>query len=140
MNLNNKLFKGRYGMSKLSMVFIVLGFISIVYSILIGLSWRYSPGLLTGVILIAYGFWRCMSKKIYKRQAEDRAFDIIIYKIKGMWYRVKVRLGIVNRPKRDKNYKIIKCPICNQKMRVPKGKGLIRITCKKCTKKFERRV
>lgn len=35
--------------------------------------------------------------------------------------------------------KIYKCPSCNQKVRVPRGKGKIQITCPKCHVKFIKR-
>ena len=41
--------------------------------------------------------------------------------------------------KRQKNlYCFFKCPQCNTVLRVPKGKGHIRITCKCCGHVFER--
>ena len=36
-----------------------------------------------------------------------------------------------------RNYKITKCPNCNQKLRLPRGKGKIVVTCKKCLTKFD---
>ena len=35
-----------------------------------------------------------------------------------------------------KIFKFFKCPSCTQKIRVPKGKGKIEITCPKCGNKF----
>ena len=34
------------------------------------------------------------------------------------------------------DYKVINCPECSQKIRVPKNKGKIKITCKSCKNKF----
>lgn len=34
------------------------------------------------------------------------------------------------------DYKIINCPNCSKKIRVPKNKGKIKITCHNCNKKF----
>ena len=36
-----------------------------------------------------------------------------------------------------RNYKITKCPNCKQKLRLPRGKGNIVVTCKKCSTKFD---
>lgn len=35
------------------------------------------------------------------------------------------------------NYDIINCPNCNAKLRVPNGKGKIKVKCPKCTKEFQ---
>lgn len=39
-----------------------------------------------------------------------------------------------------KNYKILSCPKCGQKLRVPRGKGKITVTCKKCFFEFKAKV
>ena len=36
-----------------------------------------------------------------------------------------------------KLFRFFKCPVCKQKLRVPKGKGKVEITCPKCGKKAE---
>lgn len=35
------------------------------------------------------------------------------------------------------DYTVEPCPHCGQKARLPKGKGKIRVTCKKCQKTFD---
>ena len=35
-----------------------------------------------------------------------------------------------------KLFRFFKCPVCKQKLRVPKGKGKVEITCPKCGNKF----
>lgn len=34
------------------------------------------------------------------------------------------------------DYKVINCPNCSTRIRVPKNKGKIKVTCKKCGEKF----
>lgn len=34
-------------------------------------------------------------------------------------------------------HEIIKCPSCSHKLRLPSGKGRIRVTCRECGNKFE---
>ncbi len=34
-------------------------------------------------------------------------------------------------------YKLLRCPSCRQKLRVPKGKGKIRVTCTHCGTRFD---
>ncbi|MCR5726512.1 MAG: hypothetical protein K6G24_03500 [Lachnospiraceae bacterium] len=48
--------------------------------------------------------------------------------------------GLKNKIKCDKvTYRIFDCPMCSQKLRVPKGKGKIEITCRRCGHVFIRR-
>jgi hypothetical protein len=35
------------------------------------------------------------------------------------------------------NFKIIECPNCRNKLRIPKNKGMLLITCKQCNTKFK---
>lgn len=37
------------------------------------------------------------------------------------------------------DYKVEKCPHCEQKMRIPKGEGKVRVNCSNCGKEFETR-
>lgn len=42
-----------------------------------------------------------------------------------------------SKPKKDNGYKYFKCPNCQAKLRVPKKKGKITITCPKCRTSFK---
>jgi len=35
------------------------------------------------------------------------------------------------------DYRVINCPSCKGRLRVPKGKGKIKITCPKCSNSFQ---
>ncbi len=35
------------------------------------------------------------------------------------------------------DFRVISCPHCDQRMRAPKNKGTIRITCSSCSEKFD---
>ncbi|MBR3231854.1 MAG: hypothetical protein IKF75_04170, partial [Lachnospiraceae bacterium] len=53
---------------------------------------------------------------------------------------VSVIFGKKQEWKDRKTYRYFKCPGCGQEVRVPKGKGRIRITCPKCHQSFEKTV
>ena len=55
-----------------------------------------------------------------------------IFQIKGL------KNGRANRPSREerRKYKVFICPTCKQKLRVPRGKGKISISCPKCGTSF----
>ena len=48
--------------------------------------------------------------------------------------------GLLDRWKRQwyeyRNYRYLICPQCSQRLRVPRGKGKIRVTCTKCRNQF----
>ena len=48
--------------------------------------------------------------------------------------------GAGKRSGRDKTHKIMRCPGCGEKLRVPKGAGKINITCPHCGTKFIKKV
>ncbi len=41
---------------------------------------------------------------------------------------------------KDRTHRILKCPVCGEKLRVPKGAGKINITCPYCGEKFIKKV
>jgi len=56
---------------------------------------------------------------------------------KFIYYRDKIAAAIkdLNDPE-AKKHRVFKCPKCKQKIRVPRGKGKIAITCPKCRTEF----
>ena len=86
-----------------------------------------------GLALVIYGVWRTLSKDTQRRARENAAF-------------VR-RLGPVRRwvknPKaafeEARSFKHAKCPNCGQGVRVPRGKGKVRVTCPRCGTRFEER-
>ena len=74
-------------------------------------------------------YLRIFSRNIYARQLENQRFMQFWWKLKN---------GRSKRPSREqrKNYKVFSCPTCKQKLRVPRGKGKISISCPKCGRSF----
>ena len=125
---------GRYGTDDLNrflnLVFIVL----IILEIFIPIRpIQYAFAWITLIILIVTSF-RMFSKNIPKRYAENLKFLDLTAGLR--------RTMRINRRKFNdrKDYRYFKCPGCGQEVRVPKGKGHIRITCPKCGRSFEKKV
>lgn len=113
-------FKDSYGFDKFSKYLYIAGLI---------LSFdRFTA--IFGYALIAYGTWRALSKNKYRRYQELSVFENYLLIFKQRFYRYKA--FVLDYPK----YKIFKCPNCSQKLRVPRKKGKIIITCKKCGTEF----
>ncbi|MCR4675383.1 MAG: hypothetical protein K5675_10245 [Lachnospiraceae bacterium] len=114
--------------------------------------------------LLIYTYFRMMSKNIGKRQLENQKYLQITDRIRSRFNGVpafwkiraffnelgrKIRYGSNDAQARaakraydkeqKKIYKFYTCSSCGQKVRVPKGKGKIEITCPKCKNTFIKR-
>lgn len=117
---------GRYGMDEFSRVLMVTGLLLSALSNIIG--GRILAGM--GVAALAFGALRPLSKEIDNRQKEYRWYITIKQKITTTYNKLK------NKQIQSKTFKVYKCPECKQKVRVPKGRKKIRITCPACQHKF----
>jgi predicted RNA-binding Zn-ribbon protein involved in translation (DUF1610 family) len=72
---------------------------------------------------IIYVIYRICSKDVYKRREENQKF---LQEIEFIKLRISVR----------KTHKIYRCKGCGRKIRVPRGKGKIEITCPLCGRKM----
>lgn len=84
------------------------------------------------LIIVIIIYYRMLSKDLNKRIAENRKFLSLTSSIRRPVKRIGNNIS-------DKEYKYIECPNCKQELRVPKKKGKIKVTCKKCHTKFETR-
>lgn len=117
---------GRYGNDQLNQFIFIVAIISMVLEIITRQSLFYT---LTLVLLIL-AYVRVFSRNINKRYEENMKFlqrkDAILNKFRKQNYYAAQR----------RNYHIYTCPQCKQKIRIPKGKGKISITCPKCRTSF----
>lgn len=123
--------QGRYGADKLSNFMLILAFIFILISMFMGVYGFVFSGI--GLALIVLTYVRMFSKNIQKRYAENLAYLKVYNKVKGFFTR---EIGYM---KQRKTHHIYSCPNCKQKLRVPRGKGNIMITCSKCHTQFKKR-
>lgn len=80
--------------------------------------------------LLAYIYFRMLSRNIYKRQDENGRYLRARYKLQS-----RLRL-LGERWKQRRDYKFFVCPSCRATLRVPKGRGKIKIVCRKCGTSF----
>jgi len=88
-----------------------------------------------GLVILGYGYFRMLSRNLYKRERENQLFLMWRYKSRGT--------NGTQQPYRNvdwENYVYFKCPGCGQKMRAPRKKGKIRIHCHNCGGSFEKKV
>ena len=120
---------GRYGQDDLNRFLSILVMILCIFSILTHRTILYSLAL----GFLVYSIFRMLSRNIDKRKQENFGYLRIKGKITAFFSRIK------NRWHNRKTYRYYECPSCKQKIRVPKGKGRIRIHCPKCQTPFERK-
>ena len=125
--------QGRYGVDQFSRFLLIT---SVVVMVVISL-FSYSPAgqtlYLICLFLLAYSYFRILSRNIGKRYAENQNFLAKTYKIRCFMQKKKGQLTS------RKTHHIYKCPNCKQKIRVPRGKGKIEIRCPKCGTTFVKR-
>lgn len=119
---------GRNGVDSFNRFLLITALVVNLISSLVD-SWLLS---LLGSGILAYCIFRTLSKNLYKRQSENAKY-----------------LNVRNKLLRDKNtrkkmwderktHKYFKCK-CGTRLRVPKGKGKIEITCPKCKTRMIKR-
>ncbi|MDF2594673.1 MAG: Zn-finger containing protein [Clostridia bacterium] len=129
MNGFKKFMYGRYGLDQLSIMLLAA---SILFSLLALVFHSTILQLLT-YILLGLAYLRGLSKNISKRQQENRSFL-------RLWLPIKIKLNqSFTRLKYIRTHKYYKCPECAQTLRVPKGRGRIRITCPQCKNEFSKK-
>ena len=103
-------------------------------------SFTYAGPILMGVslVLTAIALLRCMSKNRERRQDELLGYEKVTGAVSGFFGRIFS--GLSKKKGDDPNYTYFRCPDCRLRMRAPKGRGRIRVTCSHCGKQFERKV
>ena len=114
--------QGRYGADELCRFLTALGLILIVVNLFV------RSGILSYVVLaiLIYCYYRMFSRNYSRRYAENQKF---------LSWRSRLRSAFhLDGPdlEQRKVYHIYRCPSCRQKIRVPRGKGNIIVTCPKC--------
>ena len=121
-----KFMQGRYGVDAFSKFLLgatlVLWVINIVADSRMINTWA--------LLLLIYSYYRMFSKDINKRYQENQKFLVLKSKLLARFKSEKSQMH------ERKTHHIYKCPTCKQKIRIPRGKGRICITCPKCKTEF----
>ena len=128
----SQLFIGRNGLDQLNKILLAA-------AVLFWVASRFSSGgcgnLLFYLFLLAAGvcIFRSLSRNIDRRQEENRRFTGWMDRFCGSSETFN------NRKEQWMEYKVFKCPSCGLKMRVPRGEGKVRVTCRQCGAVFEKK-
>ncbi len=120
---------GRNGNDALNRFLLTTDFVLIILSVIFSKSFsRFLMPLI--VILLGITYYRMLSRDLVRRSDENykylRAKDKML---------VHFRL-IKERWIQRKKYKFFICPACKATLRVPKGRGKVKIVCRKCGNSF----
>ncbi|MDU5571097.1 MAG: hypothetical protein E6064_07395 [Peptoniphilus harei] len=129
MNFKDKMRKfmiGRYGQDELGKFILSLALILLIINLFVKTAALSAAAL----VLIIYSYYRIFSRDVRARYAENKKFLTSLDPLRRKFFSSK------NKYDNRKVYKYIKCPKCKFEMKVPKNKGKIRVTCKKCGEKF----
>lgn len=130
--LKKDLIKFMYGRNGVDQLTIGILIISLVLSIFAVIFRQPSLKVLyyLGVLVCLY---RILSRDLVKRRRENRMMMRYVEQFRS-WLQIQKRIF-----QERKTHRHFKCPNCKQRLRVPKGKGQITITCSKCGTKFSKK-
>ena len=117
-----KFMYGRYGIDKFGYALLIAS----LCASLIGSVFNAPIIYLFSYALMGYAIFRALSKNIYKRSRENVKFinikNALTQKLKLQKNKIRDR----------KTHKYFECSTCHNNLRVPKGKGELKVTCPVC--------
>lgn len=117
--------QGRYGNDRLGQVMLVLALVCVVLSL-----FRIPFISTAGLVILILSYYRMFSRQISKRAAENQRYLRLERKLRAKLQGRKQALS------QRRTHCIYRCPSCRQKIRVPRNRGRIAITCRKCGTEF----
>lgn len=125
----NRFMMGRYGADELSRHLTVVELVLLIANMFL----KNNILLLLALILLIYTYYRMFSRDYNRRREENLKYLSFRNKVTYRFSQQKSEL------QQRKTHHIYRCPSCKQKIRVPKGKGKIIVTCPKCRTEFQKR-
>ena len=118
---------GRYGSDPLNKAIMIVSVVLVLASSL------WNPLYTVALVLMMLSVFRMFSRNIEKRQSEYFMYERAKGKFLGFFRRIK------NRTVGTKTHRYFQCSSCKQQVRVPRGRGKIKIHCPKCQSDFMKR-
>ncbi len=81
-------------------------------------------------IALVYTVYRILSRNLAQRRAEN--YRLMHFPV----YLRQLQRSRRERRKQSGEYRFFTCPDCRNKLRVPRGKGKLQITCPRCGQRF----
>lgn len=120
---------GRNGNDELNRFLLAVDMVLILLSVIFsrGIGRIFSP---IALVLLGFTYYRMLSRDLIRRSDEN-----------ARYFRIRERVLSALRVRKEqwvqrKDYKFFVCPACKATLRVPKGRGKIKIVCRKCGNSF----
>ena len=117
---------GRYGVDQLSRSMMVL----VIVLVVLGIFFKTRLIDWASTILLILVYFRMFSRNINKRYQENMKYMVVHNKMMAKYNGWKDAFAC------RKTHKVFACPSCGQKVRVPRGKGKVKVHCPKCNTSF----
>lgn len=126
MNFLRRWMYGRNGLDALGLSTLVLYLVLDIVALFTG----WWPLSIVCSLLALLFLFRVISRNLPRRRQENDWFLARLLPLR-QWFR---RRRLI---RSDPAHRYLKCPNCGQQLRVPKGKGLLRVTCRSCGASFD---
>ena len=120
---------GRYGADQLARFMLGVCMVCIILNLFVRSQFLHTLSL----VLLIVCYFRMLSRNYAKRSAENQKYLELEWKVRARFQKMRGRIS------QSKDYHIYKCPSCGQKIRIPRGKGKIVVTCPKCRHEFTKK-
>ena len=148
-NYRSPFFSGRNGADELSVTLVILGVVLFLAAPIFDERIIQGVFILLGGVSVFFGIYRSFSKNIGKRRSENIGFINFFRSEDSAEKEARKRAKEekrkaeeerkARRKEEEKTRAFFKCPQCGKELRVPKGKGKIRIKCPNCGEQFIRK-
>ena len=119
--------RGRQGPDDLTVFSVDLAVVIVLVNVFARTGWLGWVAL----ALVAYAMFRIQSRNLAARSRENAAFLKALGPARPWLQNPRAAWGEL------RAYKHVRCSSCKQRVRVPRGKGRLRVTCPRCKTKFE---
>ncbi len=126
----SKLMYGRYGGDNLGRFMSFAALVPLLLSLFLGGTASVILWFVTLALLI-WMYVRMFSRNISARSRENQKY--LQYKARFLG----TFRGARNRFRQRKEYRFFRCPKCHTWLRVPRGRGKLRISCRQCGTSFD---
>jgi len=125
---------GRYGNDQFNNFILICALIAGLLTIFLRGVAYVAFSMLQMLLLVLWAL-RAFSKNHFARRKENTSFLALRNRVKPWFNSVSAffkRLA-------DRNHKYFKCPNCKSRLRVPRGRGNITVTCPRCKNRFDKK-